>query len=170
MKRLDSYAIDLALRIDAMRTHDELSLYNSDLFALLDREDYERLVMYRWTVKKGRKTNYALRHIGESTYEYMHHAVIGQVPLLPYVVDHINANGLDNRRSNLQVITNADNIRRAARHGAGVYHVPRNKKNPWRAEVNVDYKSIHIGYYATQDEAIEARRLYMLENNIGEGS
>ncbi len=167
MKRLDSYAIELALRIDAMRTHDELSLYKSDLLALLDREDYERLVQYRWTLKKGRKTNYAIRHIGESTYEYMHHAVIGQVPRLPYVVDHINANGLDNRRGNLQVITNADNIRRAARPNAGVYYTPRNKRNPWRAEVSVDYTTVHIGYYPTEAEAIEARKLYMHEKNIG---
>lgn len=157
---LPPHLIELLLEYDASLQYYELSLYNSDLFALLDRDDYDRLCVYRWTVKKGRKTFYASRHVGEGTYELLHHAVIGEVPALPYVVDHINANGLDNRRSNLQIITNAENIRRAAKPDAGVYRT-RNKTNPWKAEVTIDYKSIHVGYFPTKDEAIKARREFM---------
>lgn len=161
MNGLPIHLIQLLLLHDESLEYDELNLYESDMFALLDRDDYERLVQYRWTVKKGRKTFYAIRFIEKGIYELLHHAVIGRVPPLPYVVDHINANGLDNRRSNLQVITNADNIRRASKPDAGVYRVSNNKRNPWKAETTIDYKTIHIGYFPTKDEAIEARREFM---------
>lgn len=100
-------------------------------------------------------------------YMLMHHLVLGYTPQRGYVVDHVNDNGLDNRRANLQILSHGDNIRKSSKRTAGVYYLKRLKSKPWRAEVKLDYETIHIGYFATQEEAIMARTQYLV--NIGKG-
>lgn len=88
-----------------------------DKIAFLDEEDYHRLKGFKWGVMTGRKTFYARRQWGPRfavTTVLMHHEVVG-IPPNDFVVDHINNNGLDNRRSNLRIISHRDNLMRADR-------------------------------------------------------
>lgn len=75
----------------------------------------------------------------------------------PDVVDHINGNRADNRLANLRNVNKAENARRKFKGEttAGVSFCNRRKK--WRARVNFDYKESHLGYFATQQEAIAVR-------------
>jgi len=67
-------------------------------------------------------------------------------------VDHINHNGLDNRKANLRLVTPAENGRNKrffaktpAAGYRGVWYNP-NKKS-FRASITFNYKRIHIGSF-----------------------
>ena len=77
-------------------------------------------------------------------------------------IDHINGQRSDNRICNLRDVTNqvnAQNLKRATRvktstNYLGVYKTTNIK--PWRAQIDIDKKTRHIGYYKTPEEANEA--------------
>lgn len=81
--------------------------------AIVDLEDLPRLSRTRWFTKKRRNIYYAYRCVmvnGVCKKIYMHREVIGDIPD-KMEVDHINGNGLDNRKSNLRVCSHRQNIR-----------------------------------------------------------
>jgi len=77
---------------------------------VVDLEDIERLKPYKWFLHKGYKTNYAYSKTGQ---EIGHNLIMHRL-VLDYtgdlVVDHINWNGLDNRKVNLRVVSHRENI------------------------------------------------------------
>jgi hypothetical protein len=81
-------------------------------------------------------------------------------------VDHINGDKMDNRRSNLRVVTpslnqlNRKSLNANNRSGIrGVQHVPRlSRVRPWRAQITVNRVNIHLGMFSTEGDAIAARR------------
>ncbi|MHC4207804.1 MAG: HNH endonuclease, partial [Planctomycetota bacterium] len=77
-----------------------------------------------------------------------------------YIVDHINGNGLDNRRANLRLATVAQNAwnskKRNPRSGyKGVWFAA--DKGLWRAAIVCHGRRIHIGYFT---DKIAAARAY----------
>lgn len=90
---------------------------------------------------------------------YVHRFVMG----LPAgkVIDHINGNKLDNRRSNLRICRQRDNVlnsrRRTDNKSAipGVYWATRRQK--WAAQINVDGRMVALGRFVSKDEAKQAR-------------
>lgn len=71
-----------------------------------DLEDYDRISEYRWYIRVSRGVNYAFRKKtsqGKTFLIFMHR----QIMHCPndMVVHHINHNGLDNRKSNLILVT-----------------------------------------------------------------
>jgi hypothetical protein len=98
-------------------------------FAIVDPEDVALVSQFRWHASFGsRQTKYyAVRkvHVGNRKYKNirMHRLImgLGTQDEDPRVVDHINHNSLDNRRSNLEIITQEENMRRS----------PGWKKKPW---------------------------------------
>lgn len=36
----------------------------------------------------------------------------------------------------------------------------------WKSDIAIDYKHIHLGYYDTQKEALEARNKYIIDNGL----
>ena len=94
------------------------------------------------------------------------------------MVDHINSNGLDNRRENLRVCTHKENCRnsRSLKKGTSKYKgVSKNGYN-WCARIMVDSVGLYLGQYTDQDDAAlaynKAATLYFGEyallNIVGE--
>src|SRR4030042_844836 len=76
------------------------------------------------------------------------------------VVDHIDHNGLNNRKENLRICTFAENCRnlRASRHKSSKYKgVHWHKKcKKWAAQVTCDHKTRHLGYFGDEIGAAKA--------------
>lgn len=76
------------------------------------------------------------------------------------IVDHINRDRLDNRRSNLRIVSQEINVRngRKMRNTSSVYKgvawAPREQK--WRAYIRLNGRQRSLGYYNTQVEAAKA--------------
>ncbi len=78
-------------------------------------------------------------------------------------VDHINGNTLDNRKCNLRLCTNADNLKNRVNlpknNTSGILGVRfRKDRNKWYSELQVNNKTIRLGSYLTKEEAIKARK------------
>jgi hypothetical protein len=76
------------------------------------------------------------------------------------MVDHLNHNGLDNRRSNIREANysiNSKNRTLSKRSKTGVSGVFRQKKK-WRSQIGVDGKNVLLGLFNSLDEAIRVRR------------
>jgi hypothetical protein len=88
--------------------------------SIVDDEDYELLSRFKWCASFGSRNRkwYARRWIkkyeredlGERQQITMHRFLLR--PSSHLVVDHINGNSLDNRKSNLEIITQEENMRR----------------------------------------------------------
>lgn len=78
-------------------------------------------------------------------------------------VDHINGDGLDNRRGNLRRATHAENMRncRLSRNStSGYIGVSWSRAaGKWRAYISPDGRQIHLGLFATAEAAAVARDL-----------
>jgi len=129
--------------------------------ALIDAVDAARILPLKWHACKGKGglwyAQHGSRHAG--TYARMHQMVLGVVPNgRATIIDHINHDGLDNRRLNLRVVSNSTNSqnRRNGRGKSGYLGVVARKhaKRPtWSATAYSNGKHIHLGDYYTPEEA-----------------
>lgn len=121
--------------------------------AIVDDEWYEYLNKYKWYAHKCGTNIYARTWI-KGKKVLMHHMFFK--PLKGFVTDHINGNGLDNRRENLRVVTRSQNNMNARSYCGtskhkGVHWHKHIKK--WVAQIRINYKPIHLGYFKTETEA-----------------
>lgn len=90
----------------------------------------------------------------------MHRQITGA--LRGQCVDHIDGDSLNNRRSNLRICSNAENIRNMKPHNGrstkGVHFTKRRShmQTPWHAYITHDMKRIHIGYFESESLAQSA--------------
>lgn len=76
-------------------------------------------------------------------------------------VDHINGDGLDNRKSNLRICNASQNVANKGKIKSntsgykGVFYVKGRRKN-WVSQIGKDMKLIRIGYFGTKEEAAKA--------------
>lgn len=137
---------------------------SDDMFALIDAGDYGAVSSFHWRVESNRGFAwYAVAHtprINGRTSKVRMHRLILRAPANA-VVDHINGDGLDNRRSNLRLCTQTENTwNRRTKHGVsrfmGVSLDTRCRAKKWRATIGVHGKYISLGYFLTEEEAAAA--------------
>ncbi len=125
-------------------------------FALVDAADYDALSQYKWHLVAPGKL-YAGRKEGGKTI-YMHRQIMQPPPGM--LVDHINGNGLDDRRANMRICTNQQNMRNVRKRPGGdsiykgVYYDKR--RRTWYARIGHNGKNHHLGTFATEIEAARA--------------
>lgn len=92
----------------------------------------------------------------------LHRAIMG-IPK-GKVIDHINRNPLDNRKSNLKICTIQENLRnqkrpnnRTGTTGVSITKYWKNRIG-YQANIVVNYKKIYIGFYKNLEDAIKARK------------
>ena len=135
-------------------------------YTIVDPKHYERLNKYKWQASKGSNTFYASRSVWDRVNKKkhtikMHREII--TPPYPLVVDHINHNGLDNRKANLRPATKSQNTinkpykKKKAAHSKYRGVTWQKSNNKWQAQIRA--KGLHrvIGYY---DNEIEAAKAY----------
>jgi len=130
-------------------------------YAIVDDADYESVSANKWTASVTKTNVYAYRRVrvGHLNYETMtlHRFIMGLRRHDGKIVDHVNRNGLDNRRENLRIVSNYENCcnRRATRQGhKGVSFSHRDSR--WMAGIMIGKRRINLGGYATEDEAARA--------------
>lgn len=131
--------------------------------ALVDDEDYPELSKFKWCAMKRPTGNYyAVRQSPKDPVTHksitirMHAVIVGTPGGLE--TDHIDGDGLNNRRCNLRIVTSRQNHQNL--------HIPKSSKYPgvtwdkraskWHAQIQVNDKRRHLGYY--DDEETAARR------------
>jgi len=75
-------------------------------------------------------------------------------------IDHINGDRADNRIVNLREVTRSENCRNTrlrSNNTSGVMGVSRHGKR-WRAYIHADGRIVHLGVFATVEEAKAARK------------
>lgn len=118
--------------------------------------------------RRGRRSEYCMADTykdGTTTKGLLHRHIL-QAPR-DKQVDHINGNGLDNRRHNLRLCTQSENLRnRFSSPGQSGYHGVASYKNRFKWKVTLNGK-IHRGYsFLTARAAAVARDKFL--DSIGD--
>lgn len=132
---------------------------------LVDDDAPDEVFSKKWHILRSSTSPnkfYVIRkHNGKTL--WMHRVVTNCPPDMQ--IDHINNIGTDNRRDNLRIATQSQNVANVTRRRdntsgmkgvsrQGVSQRTRNRK--WRAYIRNNGKSIHIGYFGTKEEAYTA--------------
>ena len=130
--------------------------------ALIDVEDYELVSQYKWHTKEDDDRLYALHTInlsnGRVTGISMHRLILNAKN--GEKVDHINGNGLNNRRCNLRIVTDSQNSmnRRKYKNSTSKYKgVSWYKRyNKWLSCIESNKKNLTLGYFLKEEDAARA--------------
>lgn len=133
--------------------------------AVVDIEDYDNINQYVWCVSNDttHKKVYA-RRVENKKYILMHRVILNASEGM--VVDHINGDTLDNKRSNLRIVTYRENsINNLTPYGDAHFNKSFNGKQ-WTARVRNGKKCVYLGLYYTKEEAQTVAMQYRIDNNI----
>jgi hypothetical protein len=129
--------------------------------ALVDDADYPELAKHRWYVLRPRHAFYAARYIvpkGEKRYcVYMHRIIAGAGQGLQ--VDHVNGDGLDNRRCNLRLCSQSQNNQNQRKtRGSSVFKGVSWARTEcrWQASIKINGKSRALGHFTNESDAARA--------------
>lgn len=125
--------------------------------AMVDDHDFEELSKYEWQALVSPYTVYGIRgdrSSGQRKTVYMHRQIMS--PKKGLCVDHIDGNGLDNRRKNLRCATVSENQRNQKVHREGrlpgvVSYRKKDGTMSYLPQANTVGKN--PGAYATPEEA-----------------
>lgn len=135
--------------------------------AIVDDEDYEFLSQWRWQYTGGyaRRTVYHGRDENGKRIRdvvWMHRLIAN--PPDGMVVDHINGNEMDNRRDNLRVCTNKDNLRNQKRNkDYGYKGVTKHSNHTWLVRLVYNKETIRIGVFSDEVASANAYNYYAQE-------
>ena len=125
--------------------------------AIIDVEDIPVVAPYKWHAVEGTKNVWYARHSpAKKPALHMHRLIFGELPS-DAQVDHIDQNGLNNRRSNLR-LANAtvqklnQTTRKDNTSGCNGVHIRPNGK--WQARISVQGKRVSLGHFATYQDAV----------------
>lgn len=137
----------------------ELSLTRG-FVALVDDEDYEQLSKYKWTATD---EGYAFRMakvIGGREKISMHRFLMGIGKNDPRQVDHINGNAQDNRKENLRICSQSENLKnykKPSTNTSGYKGVSwSTATNKWKAQIRVNNEVKYLGVYENAEDAHRA--------------
>lgn len=132
-------------------------------FAIVDDEDYDWLMQWKWRLRPSRRTSYAQRSTGRNAKLkakrktiFMHRVIMDCPNNLQ--IDHINHNGLDNRKCNLRICTFTENRHNQQPYinGASQYKGVSRSLRKWRTYICRNGKRMYIGTYDSESEAANA--------------
>jgi len=127
-------------------------------WAIVDDDDYEALSRQKWYAYQKHSGWYASSTSSRPNRRQLHmHRVIMSAKA-GELVDHINCDGLDNRKQNLRICSRAENARNSriyTNNTSGYKGVSKNGPG-WRATITVENVQHNLGTYKTKIEAFKA--------------
>jgi hypothetical protein len=145
------------------------------VYALVDADDYDRLAGFKWCLSSGYAMRKSPRPAGVTC--KMHREVLGLVHGDGHEADHINRDKLDNRKSNLRVVTRAVNGRNLSARTdgtSGLRGVSWHKRGQkWEACAKIEGVKHYLGLHIREDDAAAAvndfwvARGYEAPNDLG---
>lgn len=132
--------------------------------AIVDADDYDMIMQWKWSAQRVQGGVRAVRsgprgkHI-EKREVFKMHRVIMSAPT-GTIVDHINHDMLDNRKSNLRICTAKENSRnRRSAIGSKSRYIGVNWSNryrKWEARLKIGGRSLWFGRYTEECDAARA--------------
>lgn len=136
----------------------EIVLSNG-MIANVNDEDYGHLSVFRWRALRSRTGWYAVRNAPrpERTTIYMHRVILRAAPKVQ--VDHIDGNGLNNRRSNLRLASDCQNKwnRDKPKSNTSGYKGVFRRDERWAAYIKHNKRRYYLGAYS---DPVDAARAY----------
>ena len=138
--------------------------------AIVDDDCFENLNRFQWYADKNRNTWYAVRdqRLNGARFQLRMHSFIIGMPMSGFEIDHINGNGLDNRRENLNIVSRRENQsnRFTHRNGKliGTSFDPR--RNIWYSRIWIDGKQHYLGSYQTELQAADSYQWKLKELSL----
>lgn len=132
--------------------------YGEGKCVLVDDDDYEELSKFKWIVGTHGYAQRGFYKNGKTKIILMHRFIMKANK--GDLIDHINRNKLDNRKENLRIANQAQNMRncdlRVTNNSGykGVHWSKLHKK--WKAEITKDYKNYFIGLFESPEDAARA--------------
>lgn len=133
---------------------------------LINESDLKLVSEYDWCLNKketGKRTEYVRTHEGSMK---MHQLFLGEPPE-GQVIDHINGDGLDNRRTNLRFCTHSENHanERKRRGGTSVFKGVSfdSNRDKWSAKIMVNGETRNLGRFDDESAAAIAYDLAAVE-------
>lgn len=129
------------------------------MVAIVDEEDYERAVAFKWSANNCNGRWYARRLVKSGKKRrvvYLHRFLVNAPAGL--MVDHKNGNGLDCCRKNMRLATNGQNqsnARMPRNNTTGFLGVGRVLRR-WKAQISINGNKTYLGTYTTAEAAASA--------------
>lgn len=128
--------------------------------ALVDWNDLPKVLPFTWFTLHGGTRWYAVTSITTSPYKtkiLLMHRIISEPPN-NLDTDHINGNGLDNRRCNLRFATrsqNSANQRKREKKTISRFKGIRliRRTNHWCGQICIEGRRMHLGVFDKEEEA-----------------
>lgn len=134
-------------------------------YIIIDSDDFDKISNLYFNInKKGYAVNY-VRDLNKRNAIYLHHIIVGK-PAGGLVVDHINRNKLDNRKSNLRIVTqqiNVLNSEQLVRSNTGIRNITKISDKSYRVEVK-RFKITYRKMFKTLVDAVNYRDKIIINN------
>lgn len=134
--------------------------------AEIDAVDFDLISGVKWYVTPGRNCMYAKTHRSMINVGLSHHTMHGLINQTTkgLVTDHIDGNGMNNRRSNLRTATTAQNQMSSLPKGKSGFKGVSIIRGRYQAKIWLDGKHKNLGFYATAPEAALAYDLAAVQH------
>lgn len=123
----------------------------------IDYDDYEIICKYTWN-----QNDKGYIYANSNNKRVYLHRILFNLTQRNQLVDHINHNVLDNRRSNLRIVNNSQNQMnrdKPKQNTSGIKGVYWHKnKEKWQANIQIDNKLLYLGIFDSKQDAINARK------------
>jgi hypothetical protein len=146
-----------------IKAPEHAEIYVSDgLYALVDWQDFNTVKGYKWNLTTRNRTKNVSRGLYAQAWSTENVSTRKRISMHRLImpdaacIDHINGNGLDNRRANLRSVTMQQNSwNMASSRGSSIYKGVSFDKEAglWRSYIRHDNKRLHLGKFENEIDA-----------------
>ena len=137
--------------------------FNVSGSAFIDVEDVERCRPHKWMITEMMGNSQYVKSVINHKHVSLHRFVMQYDG--NQVIDHINRNGLDNRKANLRIVTPSENSSNSkTRSQTGEKNIYR-KNNRFQVQIIRNYMNVYTETFDTLQEAIVARDRFLRQYN-----